>query len=230
MRSGNEAWRLHETATSETRRGFLKAGLAAVSGLAVGPALHAAGPLLPAFAHLPRRFEPGVDGVRPALLARARTALAQHSRMVPQRGLLGIVDFNRQSADARFHIVDTVRGRVTSFLVAHGRGSDPSHSGWVQHFSNEHGSLATSRGAYVTGARYTGKYGLSLRLDGLDYSNSNAFERAIVVHGADYVGEQMIREHGKVGRSEGCFAVAREDLYGVLARLSPGHMIYADKA
>lgn len=213
-----------------TRRGFVKAGLAVTAGLAVGPALHAAGPLVPALARLPRRFEPGVDGVRPALLARARAALAQHGRRITKPGLIGIADFTRRSADARFHIVDMLSGRVTSFLVAHGRGSDPSHSGWVQYFSNEHGSLATSRGAYVTGERYTGKYGLSLRLDGLDYSNSNASERAIVVHGADYVGEHMIRDYGKVGRSEGCFAVAQVDLYGVLARLPPGHMIYADKA
>lgn len=190
----------------------------------------ATGPLVPAFTYLPRRFQPGVSGVRPALLARARAALAQHGTRIRERGLLGIADFNRQSADARFHIVNMLDGRVTSFLVAHGRGSDPAHSGWVQYFSNEEGSLATSRGAYLTGERYTGKYGLSLRLDGLDYSNSNASQRAIVVHGADYVGEHMIREYGKVGRSEGCFAVARVDLYGVLARLSPGHMIYADKA
>lgn len=202
----------------------------AVAGLAAGPAMAATGPLVPALNYLPKRFQPGVSGVRPALLARARAALVQHGALVRERGLLGIADFNRQSADARFHIVNMVDGRVTSFLVAHGRGSDPTHSGWVQYFSNEEGSLATSRGAYLTGARYTGKYGLSLRLDGLDYTNSNASERAIVVHGADYVGEHMVRDYGKVGRSEGCFAVAKADLYGVLARLSPGHMIYADKA
>lgn len=214
----------------ETRRGLLKAGIVVAAGLAAGPVPAATGPLVPAVNYLPKRFQPGVSAVRPALLERARTALVQHGARVRERGLLGIADFNRQSADARFHIVDTISGRVTSFLVAHGRGSDPEHSGWVQHFSNEEGSLATSRGAYLTGERYTGKYGLSLRLDGLDYSNSNASQRAIVVHGADYVGEHMIRDYGKVGRSEGCFAVSKADLYGVLARLSPGHMIYADKA
>lgn len=214
----------------EARRGLLKAGIVAAAGLATGPVLAATGPLVPAFSYLPKRFQPGVIGVRSSLLERARAALVQHAASVPERGLLGVADFNRQSADARFHIVNMINGRVTSFLVAHGRGSDPAHSGWVQSFSNEEGSLATSRGAYLTGERYTGKYGLSLRLDGLDYSNSNASQRAIVVHGADYVGEHMIRDYGKVGRSEGCFAVAKADLYGVLARLSPGHMIYADKA
>ena len=213
----------------ETRRGILRAGAAAAAGLFAGSALHAGGPLMPALASLPRRFDAKIDGVRPALLARARAALDQHSASVPHPELIGIVDCSHQSAAARFHLVHMDSGRVTSFLVAHGRGSDPEHSGWVQSFSNSHGSLATSRGAYVTGERYTGKYGLSLRLSGLDYSNNNALERAIVVHGAPYVGEQMIREHGKLGRSEGCFAVAQADLYSVLARLPAGHMIYADK-
>lgn len=215
---------------AETRRRFLKGGLAAAAGLVLAPAARAAGPVLPAFARLPRPSDVPVSGVNPGLLARARAALTQHKRVITRPELLGIADFNRPSSQARFHLVDTVGGRVTSFLVAHGRGSDPAHSGWVQYFSNEPGSLATSRGAYVTGERYTGKYGLSLRLDGLDYSNSNALERAIVVHGAPYVGEQMIRDHGKLGRSEGCFAVAEDDLYAVLARLTPGHLIYADKA
>lgn len=171
-----------------------------------------------------------VAGVRPALLARARAALFANRHLVTSPELIGIADYGRQSAEPRFHLVDTIGGRVTSFLVAHGRGSDPGHSGWVQYFSNEYGSLASSRGAYVTGERYSGKYGLSLRLDGLEASNSNALDRAIVVHGAAYVGEHMIRDFGKLGRSEGCFAVAEKDLYGVLARLTPGHMIYADKA
>lgn len=215
---------------AETRRGFLRGGLAAVAGLSVGPALHAAGPLMPTLARLPMPPAPAIAGVSPRLLAAAKAALAGHGRRIVHRDLIAIADFNRVSADPRFHLVDLMQGRVTSFLVAHGRGSDPAHKGWVEYFSNEPGSLATSRGAYVTGQRYTGKYGLSLRLDGLDTSNSYALERAIVVHGAPYVGEQMIRDYGKLGRSEGCFAVAPDDLYKVLARLAPGHLIYADKA
>lgn len=215
---------------ASTRRGFIRAGLAAAAGLAGASSLRAAGPLLPALARPPLRFDPPVAGVRPALLARARAALAQHVRLVRQPELVGIADFTQHSAQSRFHIVDMVGGRVSSFFVAHGRGSDPAHSGWMQYFSNAPGSLATSRGAYVTGERYTGKYGLSLRLTGLDTSNDKAMERAIVVHGAPYVGEHMIRDHGKMGRSEGCFAVPEPDLYAVLARLGPGHLIYADKA
>ena len=217
-------------AIATTRRAFLTGGAAAAAGLFAGAPLHAAEPLRSFLFNRRAGVPSATSPVTPALLARVRAALAQHGGRVTRPELVAVADFNRPSSLPRFHMLDMANGRAKSFLVAHGRGSDPEHSGWVQQFSNSHGSLATSRGAYVTGERYTGRYGLSLRLDGLDWSNDTAFDRAIVVHGADYVGEHMIRDHGKVGRSEGCFAVAERDLYAVLARLTPGHMIFADKA
>jgi hypothetical protein len=69
-----------------------------------------------------------------------------------------------------------------------------------------------------------------MRLEGLDASNSNAAVRAIVVHGAWYVSEGLARDHGVLGRSEGCLAVAQSNLSEVLAILGPGRLIYADKA
>jgi hypothetical protein len=69
-----------------------------------------------------------------------------------------------------------------------------------------------------------------MRLDGLDPTNSNALSRAIVVHGAWYVNEEMIGRVGMLGRSEGCFAVADSSLPDIMARLGPGRLIYADKA
>ena len=116
-----------------------------------------------------------------------------------------------------------------ALLVAHGRGSDPDHSGWVERFSNSPGSAASSAGAYVTGDAYYGRHGLSRRLIGLDPENCNAEARAIVIHAAPYVNPQIIRERGKLGRSEGCFAFDATDLNYVLGSLGPGRMIYADK-
>src|SRR3546814_5926613 len=108
-------------------------------------------------------------------------------------------------------------------------GSDPGHLGWVQRFSNDFGSNATSNGAYLTGDYYTGKHGRSMRLQGMDPTNCHAEARAIVVHGAWYVGPEMIREHGKLGRSEGCFAFAESDLDQVLTQLGPGRLLIAGK-
>jgi len=166
-------------------------------------------------------------GIDPQLLARAKAALNQHR--VGPRDTMAIVDFSMPSSEPRFHLVDLQNGTVDSHLVAHGRGSDPDHSGFVEKFSNDFGSYATSNGTYVTGDYYDGKYGLSMKVRGLDWSNYNAEPRAIVIHNAWYAEPDMIPLHGKLGRSEGCFAMSRASQYEVMKRLAGGRMIYADK-
>jgi hypothetical protein len=192
-----------------------------------GAAACAAGMALPIQAHAAISSQ---SGIRPALLHRALAAFERHSAEFSARDLIGIADFAAPSRQPRFHLLDVASGRATTLLVAHGRGSDPDHSGWVERFSNDFGSAASSEGAYRTGDTYIGKHGPSRRLAGLDPQNSNAEPRAIVIHAAWYVGPQMIREHGKLGRSEGCFAFAEADLDQVLQRLGLGRMIYAAKA
>jgi hypothetical protein len=166
-------------------------------------------------------------GIDPQLFARAKAALDQHQ--IWPRDAIGIADFSRPSSEARFHLVDLQNGTVQSHLVCHGRGSDPAHSGYVERFSNDFGSYATSNGTYVTDAYYDGKYGLSLRVRGLDWSNSNAEARAIVIHNAWYAEPEMLQQHGQLGRSEGCFAMPKASQYEVMKRLAGGRMIYADK-
>lgn len=166
-------------------------------------------------------------GINPQLFERAKAALNAHR--VWARDSIGIVDFSLPSSEPRFHVVDLRSGQVESFRVAHGRGSDPDHSGYVERFSNAFRSFATSNGAYTTGEYYPGKYGLSMRVRGLDWSNSNAEARAIVIHNAWYAEPAMIGAHGKLGRSEGCFAFSREDQWSVMKKLAGGRMIYADK-
>jgi L,D-transpeptidase catalytic domain len=164
------------------------------------------------------------------LLRRALAALEQHRDSISDRNLIGVADFALPSHVPRFHMVNLADGSVRSYLVAHGRGSDPAHTGWLQRFSNEPHSNATSAGAYRTGALYVGAHGHSMRLEGLDPTNSNALSRAIVVHGAWYVNDRVIGESGMLGRSQGCFAVADSSLPEITARLGPGRLIYAGKA
>jgi hypothetical protein len=166
-------------------------------------------------------------GIDPQLFARAKAALDQHR--IYARDTIGIADFSKASSEPRFHVVDLASGQVESHRVCHGRGSDPAHSGYLERFSNDFGSYATSNGAYVTTDYYDGKYGLSLRVRGLDYSNSNAEPRAIVIHNAWYAEDDMIPLHGQLGRSEGCFAMSKKSQYEVMRRLAGGRMIYADK-
>ena len=168
--------------------------------------------------------------IAPSLLRRALDALERHHDSIAYRDFIGVADFSLPSRAPRFHLVKLADGSVQSHLVAHGRGSDPSRTGWLERFSNEPRSNATSAGAYRTGSFYVGAHGHSIRLEGLDPTNSNALSRAIVVHGAWYVSEEMLSLSGILGRSQGCFAVASSSLPAIMTRLGPGRLIYADKA
>lgn len=213
------------------RWGTVGAGAALVSSAATPLGLPAVVFAAPPIAPDPLAGIPAMAGIDPGLLARAKIALDRHSRVgsVRVRDFIGIVDFSRPSRESRFHVVDLMNGRVDSHLVAHGRGSDPDHSGFVEMFSNTPGSEATSNGAYATGDYYHGKYGLSMRVRGLDWSNSNAETRAIVIHNAWYAEPEMIAAHGKLGRSEGCFAFSQASQRSVMDRLAGQRLIYADK-
>jgi hypothetical protein len=166
-------------------------------------------------------------GIDPQLFQRAKAALDAHR--IAARDSIGIVDFSKASRDPRFHVVDLMNGSVESFRVAHGKGSDPAHCGFLERFSNTPGSEASSNGTYTTSDYYHGKYGLSMKVRGLDWTNSNAESRAIVIHNAWYAEPDVIATHGKLGRSQGCFAFSKADQWKVMSRLAGGRMIFADK-
>ena len=201
-----------------SRRFFINLALAGVASASAGARL-ALG-----------RTESVDNRIDPGLLRRALDALEQHRDSIGYRDFIGVADFSLPSRAPRFHLVSLADGNVRSHLVAHGRGSDPAHTGWLERFSNEPHSNATSAGAYRTGSLYPGAHGRSMRLEGLDPTNNNALSRAIVVHGAWYVNEEMIGHSGMLGRSQGCFAVADSSLAEIMARLGPGRLIYADRA
>jgi len=172
-----------------------------------------------------------LDGaINPRMIARARAAFDRHRASLRHIDTVGIADFGRASGEPRFYLLDTSSGRVSRHYVSHGRGSDPAHTGLLQRFSNTVGSEATSNGAYVTSEYYQGRYGRSMRVRGLDHSNSNAESRAIVVHSAWYAEPSMLASNdGRLGRSEGCFALPYSSLQECLARLGPGRFLYADR-
>lgn len=167
-------------------------------------------------------------GIDAQLFQKAKAALDARP-WIRHRDFIGVVDFSQPSRDPRFHVIHLPSGHVESHAVAHGSGSDPAHSGYLERFSNVPGSEATSNGAYMTADTYHGKYGLSMKLQGLDWTNSNAMSRAIVIHNAWYAEPEMIEVHGKLGRSQGCFAFSRKSQFEVMHRLGGGRMIFADK-
>jgi hypothetical protein len=171
----------------------------------------------------------GLDAKSTQILEIARREVARAGDVLWRRDVAGIVDFATHSALPRFHFANLDNGTVRSFRVAHGLGSDPEHDGWLKWFSNEVGSNATSRGAYISWEWYTGKYGTSVRLGGLDPENSNTLDRAIVMHSADYCTQAHVERWGRLGRSNGCFALSPDDFLDALANLSGGRLIYADR-
>ena len=218
---------------SLNRREMLRLGAVGVGGVMLSSAASSVG--LPSVVYQPPRAPmPPVPaapraplGIDQRLFERARAALDIHR--IYQRDWIGIADFSQPSRDPRFHLVHLPSGSAQSFRVAHGSGSDPAHTGFLERFSNRPGSEATSNGTYTTSDTYHGKYGLSMKVRGHDWSNNMAESRAIVIHNAWYAEPDMVEAHGKLGRSQGCFAFSRADQWQVMQRLGGGRMIYADK-
>lgn len=120
--------------------------------------------------------------------------------------IISIVDFSLHSSKKRLFIID-MKNQVVLFntLVAHGRNTGRE---LATSFSNQHATYKSSPGFYLTGDTYQGKNGYSLKLEGLESGvNDNALERGIVIHGANYVSDDIVNMQGYIGRSLGCPAV-----------------------
>ncbi len=132
--------------------------------------------------------------------------LKNAGRLSSETNILSICDFSRSSTDYRLWIIDLDRKKILYHTyVAHGQKSGEE---FATSFSNQLNSHQSSLGFYVTGETYDGKHGLSMRLHGMDNGyNSAALDRGIVVHGAEYVCNNFVNEHNRLGRSWGCPAV-----------------------
>lgn len=118
-------------------------------------------------------------------------------------------DASQPSSSQRLTVLD-LRGPTSTVVlrstVAHGSGSDRNKDGLAEAFGNAENSHMTSLGLYRIGPSYTGKYGTSYLLDGLDPTNSNARSRSVVLHPAPYVTATS------AGRSWGCPAVSQQTM------------------
>ncbi|KJS27616.1 MAG: hypothetical protein VR75_02355 [Hyphomonadaceae bacterium BRH_c29] len=183
------------------------------------------------FAALPAQAVP-VDPeglIRPDLLGRALAALEAHRNEVNPVHLV-IVDYARRSSEPRTYVLNLNTGHVEeSFRAAHGSGSDPDHDGFLDKFSDVPGSSASPEGAYLVAEPYVGKHGKSLRLDGLDPTNANARDRAIVIHAADYAEPTFLQKWGKLGRSNGCIVFSKADLSTFLTDVPQRTLIFVGK-
>jgi hypothetical protein len=167
----------------------------------------------------------------PALLDTAlgvRACAVRAGDVAPHRRnpRLGIIDYGRDSTERRLWVLDVRTGALLHHdWVAHGSGGGGEQ---VPVFSDTPESHCSSVGAFAAAETYMGKHGLSLRLDGLEPGfNGNARPRDIVVHGAAYVSEAHIRDHGRLGRSWGCPAVRPAVSDAVVRDLADGALLLA---
>ena len=159
-------------------------------------------------------------------LEKALTFYKKNQSRIDNTDYVGIIDMGMRSTLKRFFILNLKNGSVESLLVTHGKKSETS-LGVAGNFSNEENSEMTSLGFYITDEdSYTGKHGVSLRLDGVSKTNSNARERNIVLHAADYATQWFADEKGRLGLSQGCPAVAPNKIVGVIAKLKGQALLY----
>lgn len=147
----------------------------------------------------------------------------KNKHLIKNQKVLSVIDYAKRSSLKRFFIITLDTGATWALHVSHGKGSDSNHDGYAEKFSNTPNSNATSLGAYITAETYYGNNGYSLRMDGKSSTNSNARERAIVVHGASYVQDATVIQ----GRSWGCPAVSNANRDKVINTIKNGSLLYA---
>ena len=145
--------------------------------------------------------------------------------MVNRGDILTIADFSKSSSQKRLYIIDMAKGEILYHtLVAHGRNSGLRYA---TDFSNKAESNKSSLGFYVTMNSYYGDKGYSLKLKGVEKGiNDRAFDRAIVLHGSDYVSAQFANNNGYLGRSLGCPAVPMKQSAGIINTIKNGSVLF----
>lgn len=159
-------------------------------------------------------------------LALTATSCAAASGAIDAPPTLTLIDYSRPSVEPRLWVFDLETGNLLfKELVAHGRNTGEN---FATKFSNQMDSRQTSLGLFVTDQPYVGSNGYSLRLDGLDVGfNDRARDRAIVMHGAPYVNDEIAAAQGRIGRSWGCPALRTAIAAKVIDRIRGGSVIFS---
>lgn len=139
--------------------------------------------------------------------------------------IITIADFSQPSYKKRLFVIDLVNTRlIYNTYVAHGINSGKV---MANQFSNRPESNMSSLGFYETLNTYMGSHGYSLRLEGLEKGiNDNANRRDIVIHGANYANEDIIKTQGYLGRSWGCPALPEKYYKPIINTIKNGTCIF----
>lgn len=169
---------------------------------------------------------PLAENINPKVLELAINAYYKAQRKgLDKRGILTIVDYSLPSSKKRMWVLNLNDLKLAHYsLVTHGSGSGLLYA---RHFSNTPESFQSSLGLFLTKQSYDGKVGHSLRLQGLEPGiNDNAEHRGIVMHAAEYADEHFIDQYGRLGRSEGCFALPIASSKNIINFIEDGTLIF----
>ncbi|MDX1756072.1 MAG: murein L,D-transpeptidase catalytic domain family protein [Marinobacter sp.] len=177
--------------------------------------------------HLYSKLANAAPNLNPEVLQSALTAYeCARVHGIESSSRLAVIDFSLPSSEQRLWIFDLESQElVLRDLVAHGKNSGLASA---TAFSNIEGSHQSSLGLFMGSESYRGQHGYSLRLDGLEPGvNDLARQRAIVIHGADYVDQSWVAEYGRIGRSHGCPAVSQGTIREVVDNLKGGQLVFS---
>jgi len=171
------------------------------------------------FGHSPR---PDYDAFK---LALAGFLIMKEQKQIGDKDILSLLDFSLSSNQQRMWVIDLKSKKLLYHTwVAHGRNSGQEYA---TRFSNALHSNQSSLGFYVTEAEYYGTHGISLKLKGVEKGiNDKAEERTIVIHGADYVSQDFIRQYGRLGRSLGCPALPNDIAEEIINKIANGTCLF----
>jgi len=144
--------------------------------------------------------------------------------LIKKTDILTVIDFSKSSHKKRMFIIDLNNYRLlVNTYVAHGKNTGLNYA---KTFSNKMESLQSSLGFYITKGTYFGKHGLSLKLEGKERGiNDKAENRAVVVHGAEYIGDHRLSSPF-MGRSFGCPAVPQAEANKVINLIKNGTCLF----
>ena len=151
-------------------------------------------------------------------LSRALATYIKNQERLPRQRYLGVVDYSMPARSKRLFIIDLQTGKIENYHVSSGTGS--VSQGKQMLFSNESGTLASSRGCYVVGHHFPGHRGqrTDLRLHGIEPSDDRMCLRDVYMHTAPYA---------SYGHSWGCPAIDPRDERKVYPKLEDGALVCA---
>lgn len=167
------------------------------------------------------------QNLNPKVLKLSLAAYQQaKERGIAQKSVLTIIDYSMPSSQQRLWVIDLNKNKVIlNTYVAHGKNSGDANT---TSFSNQHNSLKSSFGVFVTDEVYSGHHGSSLRIKGLERGiNDNVYSRSVVFHGASYVSAAVAKARGKLGRSWGCMAVSEKTIKPLINVIKGKTVVFA---